>query len=356
MKSPLALMLSSLTLLLSGPVVAQEKVVIAHRGASGYLPEHTLEAKAMAHAQGAHYLEQDVVMTRDDQLVVLHDLTLERTTDVADKFPGRAREDGRFYVIDFSLEELRQLRVSEARIVTPLGRVPAFPGRFPIDSGNFRINTLAEEIALTQGLNRTTGREAGIYPELKAPWFHHQEGKDLARAVLEELRRFGYTNKDSGVFLQTFDYHELKRVKEELLPAMDMDIPLVQLVAENSWGETFERVGDGTWQPYDYGWMHEAEGMATLARHADGVGPAMNMVVEEIQEAPGWRVTPLVERAHAAGMVVHPYTFRLDAGRIPGYAGGDFDRLLEIFLREANVDGIFTDFPDRALYFLAQPL
>ena len=91
-----------------------QKIVIAHRGASGYLPEHTLEAKAMAYAQGAHYIEQDLVMTRDDNLIVLHDITLGRTTDVDEKFPGRARSDGLYYAIDFTLEEIRTLNATEA--------------------------------------------------------------------------------------------------------------------------------------------------------------------------------------------------------------------------------------------------
>ena len=90
-----------------------QKIVIAHQGASGYLPEHTLEAKAMAYAQGAHYIEQDLVMTRDDELIVLHDITLDRTTDVDEKFPDRARSDGRYYAIDFTLEEIRTLSATE---------------------------------------------------------------------------------------------------------------------------------------------------------------------------------------------------------------------------------------------------
>ena len=107
----------AMSLITSSGAFAQ-KIVVAHRGASGYLPEHTLEAKAMAYAMGADYIEQDVVMTKDDQLIVIHDITLDRTTDVAEKFPGRARADGKHYAIDFTLAEIRQLAASEgARLV-----------------------------------------------------------------------------------------------------------------------------------------------------------------------------------------------------------------------------------------------
>lgn len=153
-------LLGGLLLALSGGLQAAEKLVVAHRGASGYLPEHTLEAKVLAFAQGADYLEQDVVMTRDDRLVVFHDLTLERMTDVATVYPGRARADGSWYLIDFTLEELRRLAVHEGS---------ALPGRFPAQTGGFALHTLEEELALVAGLEQSTGRRVVIYPELKSP-------------------------------------------------------------------------------------------------------------------------------------------------------------------------------------------
>jgi glycerophosphoryl diester phosphodiesterase len=108
-------------------------IVIAHRGASGYLPEHTLAAKAMAHAMGAHFIEQDVVLSRDGTPIVLHDIHLDSTTDVAQAFPGRARDDGRYYAIDFDIEEIRELRVHErTHLGTGLGRA-VYPGRFPVE-------------------------------------------------------------------------------------------------------------------------------------------------------------------------------------------------------------------------------
>ncbi|HBY9780905.1 TPA: glycerophosphodiester phosphodiesterase, partial [Klebsiella pneumoniae] len=151
---------------------AADKMVIAHRGASGYLPEHTLPAKAMAYAQGADYLEQDLVMTKDDRLVVLHDHYLDRVTDVAQRFPQRARKDGRFYAIDFTLDEIKSLKFTEGFEPKNGKNVQTYPGRFPMGKSDFRIHTFEEEIEFVQGLNHSTGKNIGIYPEIKAPWFH----------------------------------------------------------------------------------------------------------------------------------------------------------------------------------------
>lgn len=330
----------------------QPRLVIAHRGASGYLPEHTLEAKVLAFAQGAHYIEQDVVMTRDDHLLVFHDLTLERTTNVAAVYPGRARIDGHYYVIDFTLEELRLLQVSEATAVDGGQEVPVYPGRFPPGTARFAVHTLQEELELFSGLAQSTGRQVGIYPELKSPWFHHQHEKDLAAAVLQVLKDYGYNSRTAPVFVQSFDYNELVRLRTELLPALAMDIKLVQLIAENSWGETQEQDSSGNWVPYDYSWMREASGPPRLALVADGIGPSIDMLVSG-SSGSDLLISPLTQWAHQAGLQVHPYTFRADAGRLPGYAAS-FTELLDIFLFKVGVDGVFTDFPDLAVRFLDQ--
>jgi len=322
------------TIVMSAPALAQ-KIVIAHRGASGYLPEHTLEAKAMAYAMGAHYIEQDVVMTADDELIVLHDITLDRTTDVAERFPTRARADGRYYAIDFSLAEIRQLRASEAFRRVEGEKVSAFVNRFPVGRSAFRIPTLAEEIELIQGLNHSTGQSIGIYPEIKSPEFHRQEGRDISTAVVQTLRDYGYTSKSSPVFLQTFSFEELRIIKEEVLPAAGIELRLIQLLGD----------------PEAYPWMFEDRGMTRLAEYADGIGPSYHLVVERDSSAGNLNITPLVERAHAAGLAVHPYTFRSDPGQLPDYARS-FEDLLEIHYFQAEVDGLFTDFPDRAVNFL----
>ncbi len=318
----------------SSGVLAQ-KIVVAHRGASGYLPEHTLAAKAMAYAMGADYIEQDVVMTRDDRLVVLHDITLDRTTDVASRFPARAREDGRHYVVDFSLEELRTLRVREG-VDTRDGRGgPIYENRFPVGRSRFYINTLQEEIELIQGLNRSTGRNVGIYPEVKSPTFHRQEGKDLSSALIGVLKEYGYTSKEDRVFVQTFEFEELRILHERIMPQAGVSLPLVQLIADDE----------------QYRWMFDADGMATLAQYADGIGPDKSLIVPPGNSAGAVQPTGLVDLAHANGLAVHPYTFRLDPGQIPGYADS-FEELLEQFYFGVGVDGLFTDFPDRAVQFL----
>lgn len=309
----------------------KSKLVIAHRGASGYLPEHTIAAKAMAYAQGADYIEQDLVMTKDDEVVVLHDHYLDTVTNVADLFPHRAREDGRFYVIDFTLAEIRQLAVYERFANKGGSKAPVFNDRFPLEKSTFRVNTFAEEIELIQGLNKSTGRTVGIYPEIKSPAFHREAGKDISAAVLQVLKNYGYRTKQDPVFLQCFDPYELQRIYQQLFSEMEMAVPLVQLLGT-----------DPQFKP-----ALTEEGLAQVAAYADGIGPSMYLVVKP---GPGVEATDLVDRAHELGMVVHPYTFRRD--QLPEFVD-DYQQLLKIFLDDVGVDGVFTDFPDLTKEFIA---
>ena len=306
------------------------KLVIAHRGASGYLPEHTIAAKAMAYGQGADYIEQDLVMTKDDEVVVLHDHHLDTVTNVSDVFPNRARKDGRFYVIDFTLAEIRQLAVYERFARDGSMKTPVYTGRFPLEKSTFRVNTFAEEIELVQGLNKSTGRTVGIYPEIKSPAFHREEGKDISVAVIRVLRDYGYRTKQDPVFLQCFDPYELQRIYQQLLPEMGMAVPLVQLLG------THPRFKPALTE----------EGLERVAMYADGIGPSLYLLVK-----PGSSVeaTDLVDRAHELGLVVHPYTFRAD--ELPEFAD-DYQQLLRIFLEDVGVDGVFTDFPDLTKEFI----
>ena len=144
-------------------------VVIAHRGACGYLPEHTRAAKVLAYAMGADYLEQDVVASRDDELIVLHDIHLDRVTDVASRYPDRARRDGRFYVRDFDLDEIKTLRVHHRRNADDS---LVYRGRDGTEGDDFRVLTFAEELALVRTLETAHGRPVGIYPEIKRPRWH----------------------------------------------------------------------------------------------------------------------------------------------------------------------------------------
>lgn len=322
---------------MAGPaaVTRGRPLVIAHRGACGYLPEHTLEAKALAFGLGADYLEQDVVVTRDDRLVVLHDIHVDRVSNVAEVFPARCRDDGRYYVRDFDLAELQTLSVWE-RFEDVAGRQPVFPGRFPARRGRFRIASLDDELEMIAGLNRASGRSVGIYPEIKRPAWHHAEGADCAALLLETLDRFGYREPGQAVFVQCFDAAELRRVREQL----GCRLRLVQLIAENDWQESAT----------DYTALRSDEGLAAVADYADAIGPWLRQlyVSEPINGDPV--SSGLASRAHAAGLAVHPYTFRADAIE-PGFA--DFASMVRWCHANLAIDGLFTDFPDLALAALA---
>ena len=307
-----------------------EVVVIAHRGACGYLPEHTLEAKAYAHALGAHFIEQDVVATRDNELVVLHDIHLDRVTDVSDKFPDRKRSDGRYYARDFDLAEIKTLTATERRGDDDTTAV--FPSRFPTGVGNFRVPTLREEVKLIQGLNKATGRVVGIYPEIKRPAWHRSEGIDISPIVLQLLDDLGYRTKADPIYLQCFDATEVRRLRLDL----GCKLKLIQLLAENSWGES----------ETDYVQLMTSEGLNSLASVVDGVGPWLAHLVK-LAEVDGQPVsTGLVSAAHAAGLKVHPYTFRADQ-LAPGFE--NMTEMVAWFVETLGIDGLFTDFPDMAL-------
>jgi glycerophosphoryl diester phosphodiesterase len=304
--------------------------IIAHRGASGYLPEHTLEAKALAYQMGATYLEQDVVASRDDQLIVTHDIHLEGVTNVAERFPERRRGDGRYYVRDFDLSELRTLNVHERRQED--GQTAVFARRFPTDSGRFSMATLRDEIEMIQGLNVSTGRSVGIYPEVKKPEWHAEEGVDLSSLLLETLAEYGYVDASDSVFVQCFDAAEVKRIRDEL----GSKLKLVQLIGENSWNESST----------DYDVLKSAEGLRQLAEYADGIGPWI-MQLHSLAEIDGQPIsTGYVSAAHKAGLVVHPYTFR-DDQLPPGFE--NMREMVDWFVGTLHIDGLFTDFPDLAV-------
>lgn len=298
-------------------------IVIAHRGASGYLPEHTLGAKILAFGLGADFVEQDVVATRDAELVVLHDIVLDDVTDVAERFPDRARADGHYYVVDFELAELRELNLSERR--KPGSREAMYPQRFPLGVQGFRIVTIDEELELVRGLNRSMGCNVGIYPEIKEPAWHHRHGIDLARLLLEKLDDHGYRGADSRAYVQCFDADELRRVRFELRTAL----PLVQLADTTS----------------KYAELLSSSGLAKVAEYANGLGPHYSQLATPRDDG-SIGVAPLAGAAKAAGLVLHPYTFRRDS--LPSYVN-DLDTLLAIYFRDVGVDGVFCDHPDVAV-------
>ncbi|PQJ71925.1 glycerophosphodiester phosphodiesterase [Polaribacter butkevichii] len=295
------------------------KIVIAHRGASGYLPEHTIEAKAMAYAMNPDFIEQDLVLSKDDVPIVIHDIYLDDVTDVATKFPDKKREDNRFYVIDFTFNELQTLKVSE-RFNPETGK-QVYANRFPKGKGNFKLHSFKEEIALIQGLNKSTGKNIGIYPEIKDPAFHQKEGKDLTAIVLKTLSDYGYTTKADNCILQCFDAKELERIRKEL----KADLFLVQLIE----------------------FPEEAKQLEYFATYADGVGPWYKQILDK-KVAGKWQFTSFVSEAHKLGLKVHPYTFRADA--LDEFTS--FDEMMKTLLIDANIDGAFTDFPDKVSAFL----
>lgn len=294
----------------------KSKIVVAHRGASAYLPEHTLEAKAMAYAMKPHYIEQDLVLSKDDVPIVIHDIYLDDVTDVGEKFPNRKRADGRFYVIDFSFEEIQTLSVTE-RFDPKTGK-QVYPKRFPQGKSSFRLHSLQDEIELIQGLNYSTGNDIGIYPEIKKPKFHREEGKDISQIVLKILSDYGYTTKDDLCILQCFDATELERIRNELKSKLF----LVQLIDS----------------------PEETQQLNHFASYADGIGPWYRQLLSEKVDGE-FTFTSLIKDAHQLGLKVHPYTFRAD--QLVEF--DSFRQMVNVILYEAEADGGFTDHPDKML-------
>lgn len=311
--------------LLAGYASASPLVLIAHRGASGYLPEHTLEGKALAIQMGADFVEQDVVLSKDNVPFVTHDITLEEVTDVAERYPGRERTDGRYYVLDFTAAELRMLsrheRVEDGKV--------AYPRRFPLNASHFVMVSLAEEIEFVQGLNKSTGRSVGLYTEVKRPAWHREQGRDISKIVLDMLAHYGYTKRTDPVYFQCFDADENKRVRRQL----HSDLKIIQLIGDNSEHES----------PTDFNAMKTELGMADVATYADGIGPSINHLVQ--WPAPGGPVhmTPLGALAKKNHLLIHPYTLRVDA--LPKNAPSA-DAVLDALTQQVKVDGLFSDFPD----------
>jgi glycerophosphoryl diester phosphodiesterase len=310
-----------------------KRLVIAHRGASGYIPEHTFSGAVMAYASGADYLELDVVMTKDGHLIVMHDLTLDETTNVEDVFPDRANNKNKYNVVDFSLNEIKLLKVHERS--SRNAKDAAFPSRFPIEYQLFRVPTLDEMILLVKGLSKSFGHNIGLYIELKAPDFHRKYKLDPAKTLLNLLNHHGYQEASDPIFIQSFDSETLKSLRFE----HKTKIRLIQLIGENQW-----KLSDT-----DFTYLKSKNGMKEVSQYAEGIGPWMNQVVTGIDFSGKVQITELVENARRHDLLIHPYTFRAD--RLPSYVSS-FEELLHIFFNEVQIDGIFTDFPDLVVDYL----
>ena len=316
---------------------ATPPLVIAHRGASGYLPEHTIAAKAYAHALGADYIEQDLVLSKDGVPVVLHDIHIDTVTDVATRFPERKRADGRYYALDFTVAELKQLRVTERFNAKTGQRV--FPRRFPEHRATFQLSTLEEELQLIQGLNQSTGRAAGIYPEIKQPKWHREQGHDISRIVVSILTQYGYATKADACYLQCFELEEVRRLRNEL----GWRGRLIMLIESKAKGQ------DGT----DHDFLCTPAGLKEVAKVADGIGPSIGRLAVWPAAGAAPRLTGLAAAAQAEKLALHPYTVRVD--ELPRNCPS-VDALHEVLFRELRVDGVFTDFPDVTAGWLSRNL
>ena len=302
-----------------------DKIVIAHRGASGYLPEHTLESYVMAYALGADFIETDLALTKDGVFVCIHDIYLEYTTNVKEVFPDRARKDRHWYVVDFSLDEIKQLNVHER---ARANGIAYFPSRFPLSFSKFEVPTFREMIELIQGLNKSTGGNVGIYPEIKKPSWHAQQGLPMEEALLEILKQYGYEGRDAKIFVQCFETESLKKLRFEL----GTDLSLVLLIWETIWNY------GGNVIPFSVELTEDI--LDEIAAYADGIGPYK----DRIEVNPG-----IVYWAHERGLVVHTWTMRADS--LPAQYR-TFDEELYQFYIIYKVDGLFTDFTDRTVQFL----
>jgi glycerophosphoryl diester phosphodiesterase len=332
------------------PSPDQDKpLVIAHRGASGYVPEHTLAAYATAILQGADFIEPDLVITKDGYLVARHDNVLDLTTDVSSRpeFAGRKTTktvDGvtvtGWFSEDFTLNEIKTLRAIE--------RIPGIrPANARFD-GQFEIPTFQEIIELAQAYEKLLDRRIGLYPETKHPTYFDRLGLPLEEPLVKVLRRNGYEGRNTRVFIQSFEINNLRKLKGMTR------IPLVQLL----WieGKPYDvEAGGGT---LTYEQMATPAGLAQIASYAKGVGPEKRFIIP-LDSAGNLNLssaTRFVQDAHAVGLQVHPYTFRSENVFLPSNfksssdpnALGDGAGEIKNFLR-TGIDGFFTDQTDRGI-------
>ena len=321
-------------------------LIIAHRGASGYLPEHTLGAYALAILQGADYVEPDLVMTRDGELVARHDNELGLTTDVAQRpeFADRKRTqmvDGvtltGWFSEDFTLAELKTLRAIE--------RIPDIrPGNARLD-GSLKIPTLQEIIDLVKSLQQSQGRRIGLYIETKHPTHFQQLGLAMEEPLVRILQRNGYADRDAPVYIQSFEVDNLKTLS---------DLTRLRLVQLFGRGQPYDQQVRGSNLSYER--MATAAGLEAISRYAVGVGPEKSYVIPRDADGNLGQPTDFVANAHAAGLKVHPYTFRAENAFLPndlrkGEANaerGDIQAEIRAYL-DAGIDGLFIDQPDIAL-------
>jgi glycerophosphoryl diester phosphodiesterase len=324
-------------------------LIIGHRGASGYRPEHTLASYKLAIELGADFIEPDLVSTKDGVLVARHENEISGTTDVAShpEFAERKAtkviddfEISGWFTEDFTLAELKTLRARE--------RLPDLRPDNTTYDNQFPIPTLNEVIRLAQVESRVQRRTIGIYPETKHPSYFASIGLAFEESLVRTLHRHGYRGPRAPVFIQSFETGNLKQLKRMTR------LRLVQLIDATGAAYDLKAAGDAR-SSVD---LVTAEGLAEVATYADGVGVDKNLVIPRNAEAVLQAPTSLVEDAHAAGVIVHAWTFRAENNFLPadfrvgnptdaGYrsARGDLGAELARFFA-LGLDGVFTDFPD----------
>jgi glycerophosphoryl diester phosphodiesterase len=334
------ILLTTLLLLLALPTAAlAHPLIIGHRGASGYRPEHTLESYRLAAEMGADYIEPDLVSTKDGVLVARHEPEIGATTNVAEhpEFASRKTTkviDGTsftgWFTEDFTLRELKTLyareRIPETRPANTAYR-------------NLRIPTFQEVLDLRARLSRKLHRDIGVYPETKHPTYFRSLGLALEPGLVRTLNRNGLNRRGARVFVQSFETGNLRALDHVL------KVPLVQLLdAKNK-----TVPGDGR----TYGELATPAGLHGVARYADGVGPSKDYIVPRKPNGASDAPTSFVRDAHAAGLLVHPYTFRRENQFLPLElrsssdinAPGNLKAEIRQFFA-LGVDGVFTDNPD----------
>lgn len=332
--------------------ITHEPIVIGHRGASGYRPEHTLASYELAIDLGADFVEPDIVSTSDGVLVARHENEIGGTTDVADHPEFAARRttktiDGNavtgWFTEDFTLAELKTLRARE--------RLPELRQRNTLYDGRYEIPTLVEVIALVKSKQRSLRRTIGLYPETKHPSYFRSIGLALEAPLVRTLHAAGYRGGRAPVFIQSFEVGNLRD-----LSGMTR-LPLVQLV--DAAGKPYDFVASG--DPRTYADLVTPAGLREIGKYASGVGANKNLIVP--RDAGGALLPPtsLIADAHAAGLVVHAWTFRNENSFLPtDFRVGDaanpaypslygkaFDEYALFF--GLGLDGAFSDNPDTAV-------
>ncbi|MGO1166965.1 MAG: glycerophosphodiester phosphodiesterase [Janibacter sp.] len=321
-----------------------EPLVVGHRGASGYRPEHTLAAYDLAVGMGADYIEPDLVMTKDGVLVDRHEPEIGGTTDVAERpeFADRKTTkqlDGKavtgWFVDDFTLAELKTLRAKE--------RLPDLRQESSTYDGRFEVPTFEEVLEKREELSRRTGRTIGIIPEIKHSTYLHEEGFDPEAEVARLVKEHHLNHRKAPLWVQSFELTALKDLRT------NHRLKARTTFLTSATGGPYDLHEEGT----TYAELTSRESMRELSRWIDGFGPAKDQVVARNADGTLGEPTSFVEDAHDAGLKVLPYTFRAENEFLPtDYRNGsdpaDFGRAIDevqVFLG-AGVDGVFCDQPD----------